>query len=102
MTDDNEIAVAKAVPTNKAEYDAFQTKLAEIVRAHGIAVNAGDKWYPVNMFEAYTSTFNGNARKAVGLAKASMHCKLVRSFIRNLQALQKTVVNIPTGLKLLT
>lgn len=69
LTDDNEIAVAKAVPTNKAEYDAFQTKLAEIVRAHGIAVNADDKWYPVNMFEAYTSTFNGNARKAVGFGK---------------------------------
>lgn len=69
LTDDNEIAVAKAVPTNKAEYDAFQTKLAEIVRAHGIKVNAGDKWYPVNMFEAYTSTFNGNARKAVGFGK---------------------------------
>ena len=69
LTDDNEIAVAKAVPTNKAEYDAFQTKLAEIVRAHGIAVNAGDKWYPVNMFEAYTSTFNGNARKAVRFGK---------------------------------
>ncbi len=69
LTDDNEITVAKAVPTNKAEYDAFQTKLAEIVRAHGIAVNAGDKWYPVNMFEAYTSTFNGNARKAVGFGK---------------------------------
>lgn len=69
LTDDNEIAVAKDVPTNKAEYDAFQTKLAEIVRAHGIAVNAGDKWYPVNMFEAYTSTFNGNARKAVGFGK---------------------------------
>ena len=69
LTDDNEIAVAKAVPINKAEYDAFQTKLAEIVRAHGIAVNAGDKWYPVNMFEAYTSTFNGNARKAVGFGK---------------------------------
>lgn len=69
LTDDNEIAVAKAVPTNKTEYDAFQTKLAEIVRAHGIAVNADDKWYPVNMFEAYTSTFNGNARKAVGFGK---------------------------------
>ena len=69
LTDENEIAVAKAVPTNKAEYDAFQTKLAEIVRAHGIAVNAGDKWYPVNMFEASTSTFNGNARKAVGFGK---------------------------------
>ena len=69
LTDDNEIAVAKAVPTNKAEYNAFQAKLAEIVRAHGIAVNAGDKWYPVNMFEAYTSTFNGNARKAVGFGK---------------------------------
>ncbi len=69
LTDENEITVAKAVPTDKAEYDAFQTKLAEIVRAHGIAVNTGDKWYPVNMFEAYTSTFNGNARKAVGFGK---------------------------------
>lgn len=69
LTDDSEIAIAKAVPTNKAEYDAFQTKLAEIVRAHGVTVNAGDKWYPVNMFEAYTSTFNGNARKAVGFGK---------------------------------
>ena len=40
--------------------------MAEIVRAHGVAVEDGDKWYPTNMFEAYTSTFNGNARKAVG------------------------------------
>lgn len=102
LTDDNEIAVAKAVPTNKAEYDVFQTKLAEIVRAHGIAVNAGDKWYPVNMFEAYTSTFNGNARKAVGFGKGFNALQIGKIIIRNLQALQKTVVNIPIGLKLLT
>lgn len=66
LTDDAEVAVAKAVPTNKNEYAEYQNKLAEIVKAHGIAVEDGDKWYPTNMFEAYTSTFNGNARKAVG------------------------------------
>lgn len=69
LTDANEIETAKAVPTNKADYADYQTKLAEIVRAHGFTVSTGDKWYPVNMFEAYTSTFNGNARKAVGFGK---------------------------------
>ena len=66
LTDANEIALVKAVPTNSAEYDAFQETLADIVKAHGITMADGDKWYPVNMFEAYTSTYNGNARKAVG------------------------------------
>lgn len=66
LTDKDEIEIVKAVPTEKDEYTAFQTKLADIVRAHGIDMKNGDKWYPVNMFEAYTSTYNGNARKAVG------------------------------------
>lgn len=69
LTDANEIETAKAVPTDKADYADYQTKLSEIVRAHGFTVSTGDKWYPVNMFEAYTSTFNGNARKAVGFGK---------------------------------
>lgn len=66
LTDATEIAVAKDVPTDKKKYAEYQTKLADIVKAHGIKVEAGDKWYPTNMFEAYTSTFNGNARKAAG------------------------------------
>ncbi|MFC3158962.1 hypothetical protein ACFOEQ_10880 [Chryseobacterium arachidis] len=37
-----------------------------IALANGQTSTAEDKWYPANMFQAYTSTFNGNARKAVG------------------------------------
>jgi len=66
LTDEAEVAVVKEIPTDQGKYNEYQAKLAEIVRAHGVAVEDGDKWYPTNMFEAYTSTFNGNARKAVG------------------------------------
>lgn len=66
LTDPSEIATIKSVPTKSADYDAFQIAVAQIVKAHGISVDTKDKWYPVNMFEAYTSTYNGNARKSVG------------------------------------
>ena len=66
LTDATEIAAVRDVPADASGYDDFQEILADIVAAHGISVESGDKWYPVKMFEAYTSTFNGNARKAVG------------------------------------
>ncbi|GAA5089682.1 hypothetical protein GCM10023210_14810 [Chryseobacterium ginsengisoli] len=66
ITSPAEIATVQNVPTAAANYAAYQTALASIVTAHGQTVAAGDKWYPTKMFEAYTSTFNGNARKAVG------------------------------------
>lgn len=66
LTDAAEIAIIKNVPTKSADYESFQTEVAKIVKAHGITVENGEKWYPANMFEAYTSTFNGNARKSVG------------------------------------
>jgi len=66
ITNPAEISVVQNVPTAAANYAAYQTALASIVTAHGQTVAAGDKWYPTKMFEAYTSTFNGNARKAVG------------------------------------
>ena len=66
ITSPAEIATVQNVPTAAANYAAYQTALASIVTAHGQTVVAGDKWYPTKMFEAYTSTFNGNARKAVG------------------------------------
>ncbi|PXV66252.1 SusD-like starch-binding protein associating with outer membrane [Dysgonomonas alginatilytica] len=68
LTDAAEIAIIKDVPTDAAEYDAFQRKVADMVKAHGITIENGDKWYPANMFQAYTSSYNGNARKAVGFA----------------------------------
>ncbi len=66
ITDPTEITTIKNVPTNEADYAAYQTALRAIVAAHGQPTSTEDKWYPTQMFEAYTSTFNGNARKAVG------------------------------------
>lgn len=66
LTDPAQIAAAKAVPTNSSGYAAYQTTLKGIASANGQTSTPEDKWYPANMFEAYTSTFNGNARKAVG------------------------------------
>lgn len=66
ITSPAEIAIVQNVPTAAGSFAAYQTALANIVIAHGQTVAAGDKWYPTKMFEAYTSTFNGNARKAVG------------------------------------
>lgn len=69
VSDAKEIEVIKNVPTKKDKYAEYQTQLAEILKNHGVVVENGEKWYPVNMFEAYTSSFNGNARKAVGFGK---------------------------------
>ncbi|UPQ76101.1 RagB/SusD family nutrient uptake outer membrane protein [Chryseobacterium nepalense] len=69
LTNPAEIAAVQAVPTNSSGYAAYQTTLKSIALANGQTSTAEDKWYPVNMFQAYTSTFNGNARKAVGFVE---------------------------------
>jgi len=66
LTDPTQIAQVQAVPTSSAGYAAYQVTLKAIAAANGQTSTTDDKWYPVNMFQAYTSTFNGNARKAVG------------------------------------
>ncbi|KUJ56824.1 hypothetical protein AR686_09750 [Chryseobacterium aquaticum subsp. greenlandense] len=66
LTNPAQIAQVQAVPTNSSGYAAYQTTLRSIATANGQTTTVDDKWYPVNMFQAYTSTFNGNARKAVG------------------------------------
>ena len=66
LTDNAEISKIQNIPTDEGDYHSFQETLATIVTAHGIPVENGDRWYPVNMFEAYTSTYNGNSRKTVG------------------------------------
>lgn len=69
LTDPAQIAAVQAVPTSSAGYAAYQTTLKNIAAANGQTSTAEDKWYPANMFQAYTSTFNGNARKAVGFVE---------------------------------
>lgn len=69
VTDLSEINIIKEVPTESSDFAAFQAKVADIVKAHGVVVEDGDMWYPVNMFEGYTSTYNGNSRKSVGFTK---------------------------------
>ena len=86
LTDPSEIEVVKNAPTAKEEYDAFQEKILNIVKAHNIEVSNGDKWYPVNMFEAYTSTFNGNSRKMVGFGAGF-----------NTLQIGKIIYTLPTG-----
>ena len=68
LTDTKEIELIKEIPTNADEYENFQEIILNIVRSHGHSVDNRDKWYPVNMFQAYTSTYNGNSRKMVGFA----------------------------------
>lgn len=71
ITDADEVATLKAVPTKSADYAAYQAKLAAIATAHGLVSASGDKWYPVNMFEAYNSSFNVSARKTAGFTNGA-------------------------------
>lgn len=68
LTDAAEIAAVKDIPEKAAGYAAFQSQLLDIVKAHGVAVKDGDKWYPTNMFEAYNSSYNMKAHKLVGFS----------------------------------
>lgn len=66
LTDPADIAAVKAVPTASSGYAAYQTVLRNIANKNGLTASTDDKFYPTNMFQAYTSTFNGNARKTAG------------------------------------
>lgn len=67
LTDPAEIAAVENIP-DKKDYDAYQAKILEIVKAHGVAVGESDKWYPTRMFEAYNSNFNKKAHQLVGFS----------------------------------
>lgn len=94
ITDAHEIEILKTVPN--------QAKLAEIVQAHGIAVNNGDKWYPVNMFEAYNSSFNVKARQSVGFSGGAKALQIGNIIYTKLQESQRMEELILIGLRLQT
>ncbi|MCH5345467.1 MAG: RagB/SusD family nutrient uptake outer membrane protein [Muribaculaceae bacterium] len=68
LTDPAEIAKIQDYPTKSSAYAAYNAMVLDIVKAHGVAVNEGDLWYPANMFDSYQSTFNGYCRRSVGFA----------------------------------
>lgn len=69
ITDPAEIAIIKTAP---GKLDAaYQAKLAKILVAHSVTVKEGDMWYPINMFEAYNSSFNVKSRKTVGFTNGA-------------------------------
>ncbi|MDE6650512.1 MAG: RagB/SusD family nutrient uptake outer membrane protein [Muribaculaceae bacterium] len=65
LTDPDEAEQVKAVPTKAADYPDFQAKLQAIAAAHGKDATA--EWYPCNMFEPWSSAYNKNSRKVVGI-----------------------------------
>lgn len=70
ITDPAEVAAISKVPTAASQYEAFQTQLQAIAKAHGRDDKA--KWYPCNMFENFTKVYNWNGRKLVGIQPNSM------------------------------
>ena len=68
LTNLAQIAIATNVPVNgtAAAIQTYQTALRGIATANGMTVLADDRFYPTNMFQAYNSTFNTNAKKTVG------------------------------------
>jgi hypothetical protein len=71
ITSPAEIAVITNVPTSSTGFANYQTALRAIAVAHGQATTTDDKWYPANMFQAYNSTFNSNAKRTAGFIGAA-------------------------------
>jgi hypothetical protein len=71
ITDPAEIAVITNVPTSSTGFANYQTALRGIAVAHGQTTTIDDKWYPANMFQAYNSTFNSNAKRTAGFIGAA-------------------------------
>ena len=66
IVDATEVATICDIPTDEKQYDAYQTSLLNIVKAHGVTTSSGDKWYPKAMFEAFSSEFNMNGQAVIG------------------------------------
>lgn len=66
LTDPAEIAQIETMPraTQAAKVKQMQATMKAIVEAHGYKYN--NDWYPCNMFEAISSTYNSRARQVCG------------------------------------
>lgn len=68
ITTPAEEEIIKQIPDNEKDYAAYEAKLVEILKAHGVSVISTDKWYPRAMFEAFNSNFNMKGQAIVGFS----------------------------------
>lgn len=68
ISDADEIAKLTAIKnaTTAANRNAHNAAVKEVLAAHGITPEDGETWYSINMFEAWTSTYNKNCRRCAG------------------------------------
>lgn len=67
LTEESEIEIVKNIPAEEG-YPKYEASLLEIVKNHGITVTSEDKWYPIAMFEAYSSQFNMKGQAIAGFS----------------------------------
>lgn len=67
LTDESEIEIVKNIPAEEG-YPEYEASLLEIVKNHGVNVMSTDKWYPIAMFEAYSSQFNMKGQAIAGFS----------------------------------
>ncbi|MFY1045799.1 RagB/SusD family nutrient uptake outer membrane protein [Chryseobacterium sp. GP-SGM7] len=83
ITDPAQIATVSNIPVNgtAAAIATYQTALRGVATANGQTTVATDLWYPANMFQAYTSTFNANARRTVGFSTGAVNTLQIGNII---------------------
>lgn len=74
ITDADEIALLSPTPqvNTASNRNKFKAKVNQVLAAHGITPEENEAWYAVKMFEAWTSTYNKNARRCAGYTPAAV------------------------------
>lgn len=83
ITNPAQIATVSNIPVNGTPLaiQNYQTALRGVATANGQTTVATDLWYPANMFQAYTSTFNANARRTVGFSSGAVNTLQIGNII---------------------
>lgn len=74
ITDPAEVSKLTAIrnATTAANRNKHNQAVKDVLAAHGITPSDDDVWYSVNMFQAWTSTYNKNCRRCAGYSIQSV------------------------------
>lgn len=74
ITDPAEVSKLTAIKNanTASNRNKHNQAVKEVLAAHGITTSDDDIWYSVNMFEAWTSTYNKNCRRCAGYTAAAV------------------------------
>ncbi len=74
ITDPDEVSKLTAIKNanTAANRNKHNAAIKEVLAAHGITPADDDVWYTVNMFQAWTSTYNKNSRRCAGYSPAAI------------------------------